>query len=248
VYINSLDKFSGKIHVNDYISDLMCVQEQLIYSLDIIDVVKNIQINSQDDYINVRQQYNSSPTPEHLWALMMSCTNNMLRFNKAGKFNQTYGKRKFNSATEEKAISFHNMGYPHRKRIKFTYGHFNYVPVTSDTFVYIDPPYGYIDVNGKMGNTQISEAGYNAFWDKSDEEILLKYILDADKIGASVMVSGVLVHKSKVSWILNTLINMGYPHRTITCDYNKVSRVDSSDTSEIILTNYEIPVDNAFDV
>jgi hypothetical protein len=52
------------------------------------------------------------------------------------------------------------------------------------------------------------------------------------------MVSGVLNHDSKVCWLLDKLIKDGFSYKTLTFDYNKVSKKGDKETIEIIIKNY----------
>ena len=38
--------------------------------------------NNVDGFLELRKSFNNEKSPEKLWALMLSCTNNMMRFNK----------------------------------------------------------------------------------------------------------------------------------------------------------------------
>lgn len=62
----------------------------------------------KEGYLRLRDSYNTEPTPEKLWALILSCNSNMMRFNKDRKFNQTFGKRTFNPSTEKKLTGYMN--------------------------------------------------------------------------------------------------------------------------------------------
>jgi site-specific DNA-adenine methylase len=106
--------------------------------------------------------------------------------------------------------------------------------------IYCDPPYGRIkEEDGSLGKKQISEAGYNAFWKKEDDINLYNFLVNADRIGASFMVSGVLHHDGKTCWMLDKLIKDGFRYKVIEYDYNKVSRKGDKETTEVIITNYE---------
>ena len=85
--------------------------------------------------------------------------------------------------------------------------------------IYCDPPYGRVkNDDGTMGNKQISEAGYNAFWKKDDDQRLYDYLKLIDKSGSSFMVSGVLRHDDKTCWMLDKLISDGYNYKVLSFD------------------------------
>ena len=241
VYANVLDKY-GKVLANDIISDLILIQKKLILTDGVIDKVKGLCVNKDDKegYLELRKSYNENKTPEKLWALMLCCTNNMLRFNQKFEFNQTFGKRTFNSNTEKKVLNYIESVRPHKKKLMFSSKRFNDIPIVMRSFYYIDPPYGYImNEDGTMGNKQISEAGYNAYYKKSDDESLYNYVHKINDVGATFLMSGVLEHGGQRSWILNKLIEEGFNHSVINFDYDKVSRKkNDKETKEIVVFNY----------
>ena len=108
VYTNVVDRFE-KVIANDVIKDLIGIHQCLLDSDDIITETKTLcptLKTSQKDFIELRDSYNLNPTPSKLWALMLSCNSNLIRFNQKGKFNQTWGKRSWNSNTETKVLKF----------------------------------------------------------------------------------------------------------------------------------------------
>jgi adenine-specific DNA-methyltransferase len=241
VYSNVLDKYD-KILVNDIIKDLILIQKKLILTDGVIDKVKKICVDKDDNegYLELRKDYNNDPTPEKLWALMLCCTNNMLRFNQKFEFNQTFGKRTFNRNTEKKVNNFIEYVRPYKNKLMFTHKRFSDIPVVMKSFYYIDPPYGYImKDDGTMGNKQISEAGYNAYYKKEDDVSLYNYVHKINDVGATFLMSGVLEHDGQKSWILHKLIEDGFSYKDIHLDYGKVSRKkNDKGTKEIVVFNY----------
>lgn len=226
---------------NDIISELIGIYKELIISDSIIEETIKIcpDKGDKDSFNKLREDYNINPTPAKLWALVLSSTNNMIRFNQKLKYNQTYGNRGWNSSTEKKVEEFKNHIREYRDKIFFKSLPFNDIVINnSDTMIYIDPPYGRIDENGEIGKKQISEAGYNAFWSKDDDINLYNYIKRLDKIGASFMISGVIEHNGNTCWILNQLIKDRFSCKEIEFDYNKVSRKGDKITKEVIIMNY----------
>src|SRR5574344_859939 len=97
IYLNILDKYEC-ILINDIISDLIGIHRGLIINNGIIEETMNLCPNKGDseEFNKLRTSYNLDPTPAKLWALILSSTNNMMRFNKKFKYNQTYGHRGWN--------------------------------------------------------------------------------------------------------------------------------------------------------
>jgi adenine-specific DNA-methyltransferase len=230
VYTNVCHLYD-KILVNDIISDLSTLHYMLTTqpSTIEIDTRKHCEtVTDKDSYVKLRDLYNNDPSADKLWALMLTCTNNMLRFNKSFKFNQTYGERNWNSNTTKKFEEFvnHISKYWSRDKFVFKSRHFSKIVPTKNCMVYLDPPY-----DG-------TEAGYNAYWSTKDELMLYDYIKNIDDIGASFMVSGVLSHADTNSKLLSKLIEDGYKVIHLDCDYNKVSKVGNKNTDEVIIINY----------
>lgn len=256
---NFVDLFSGggsvwtnvsnlyeNIYINDIIYDLIFIQESIIKDhKNIIEKMKNEYFINKEDkekYLKFRDEYNKTNNPFLFYSLLLSCTNNMIRFNKKFNFNQTFGKRGFNKRTEEKIINW----VTHIKKstsnyLFFSENFYNFVNniKLENSMVYIDPPYGYIDDNGEIGSKQISEAGYNAFWNKKDEINLYNTILNINSNNGSFIVSGLYKHNNCKSWLLDKLINDGFTMKELDYNYNKVARNKINKKSqEIIIKNF----------
>jgi DNA adenine methylase Dam len=240
VYTNVVDKYKS-ILVNDVITDLIGIHKGLLEDDNIINMTKLICPDKTDEvsFSKLRNDYNSNPSPDKLWALMLSCTSNMMRFNQKFKFNQTFGKRSWNSSTDKKVEDFKNHIRKYKERIEFTSKTFYDLDVKPDTMYYLDPPYGRVkNKDGSIGKKQISEAGYNAFWKEDDDIKLYEFIHRINDIGSYFMVSGVLYHNGETCWMLDKLINDGFIKKSLSFDYNKVSRVGEKETVEVIVKNY----------
>jgi DNA adenine methylase Dam len=241
VYTNVLDRYDNII-INDIIEDIIGIHKSLYTNNNkFIEEVKSLCISKDDSngYNDLRNSYNNEKSSSKLYALMLSCNNNMIRFNKKFNFNQTFGKRTFNDNTQKKIDdSFeHYKKYPNK--VDFRSEHFMNIPIKSNTFYYVDPPYGYTKTtDNEMSRKQISEAGYNAFWNKEDDIKLYNYLKEIDSIGSTFMISGVLKHNNEVCWILDKLINDNYNYIELDYNYNKVSKNGNKDTIEIIIKNY----------
>jgi len=227
IYTNIVDKYN-EITINDIITDIIGIHKCLIESDSIIKLTKELCPDKSNpvDFSILRSDYNNNPSPEKLWALMLSSTNNMMRYNKKFQYNQTFGRRGWNDNIQKKVDNFTKHIRKYKDKIRFSSTHFENIEVQSNMMIYCDPPYS---------NTC---AGYNAYWKKDDDEKLYKYIKNIDKIGASFMLSGVLEHDGKPSKLLERLIIDGYKVIEVNFDYNKVSRKGKKETNEIIIINY----------
>lgn len=241
VGFNLVDKYD-KILYNDIITDLVGIHKGIIHDSEkFITKVKSLCVDkdNQEGFNKLRSEYNLNNTPEGLYALILCSTNNMMRFSLSFKYNQTFGRRNFNPSTQNKINIFLEHIQPFKDRLYFTSKHFSDIKISKPSMVYIDPPYGRLqDENGNLINKQISEAGYNCFWKLEDDIILYNYILELNKRNHSFMISGLLEHDDKKSWMLNKLINDGFRYKELNFDYNKVSRNGNKVSKEIIIMNY----------
>ena len=193
-----------------------------------VNLVKSFAISKtdQDEYNRVREEFNEVQNPFLFFALVSSCTNNMMRFNKKLKFNQTFGKRTINDSTVTKLMDYHRI--INEKNISFTsqdYIEFLLDEIPGkDDFVYLDPPY------------LITEAGYNAYW-SFDREIKLYTMLDIlDAREVRFVMSNVREHNGIVNPHLDRLKN--YKIIDLDYDYEKVAKKKGKGTKEIIVKNF----------
>jgi len=227
---NVVDKYD-KILANDIIVELIGIHKGLLESDDIINKTKSLCPNKddQESFLELRKSFNNEKTPEKLWALILSCNSNLMRFNQQLIFNQTFGKRTWNSSTESKVEIFKNHVRPYKDKIYFSSKHFYDVEIKRPSMVYIDSPYSN------------SEAGYNCYWGKNDDIKLYNYCKDLDKNGSSFMLSGILgEHKNGLRWeLIDKLISDGYRYKLVDIDYEKIAKIKNNKNSqEVIIMNY----------
>ena len=240
VYTNVLDKYE-KILINDIISDLIGIHKGIIYDCDFVNNVKFLCPKKDDSlgYAKLRNSYNENKSPEKLYALMLSCTNNMVRWNNSGGMNQTFGKRSWNNSTEKKVIEFFNHVNKYKDKIIFVSKDFSEINITKPSMVYIDPPYSSVeDQYGNITSKSMSEAGYNTTYTPKTDIILYDYCKNLDRNKSSFMISGLLEHNGKKSWLLNKLIRDGFNYKELIFDYNKVSKKGKKESKEVIIMNY----------
>jgi DNA adenine methylase Dam len=256
VFTNVLDKYE-KVYANDIITDLTKVMKHMLNDKD--DFLKILKTNyvvgkeDQEAYVRLRSDYNHTKdqhTHIRLFSLILHCTNNMLRFSQKFEFNQTFGKRTYNSSTEQKInewVDYVNLITNRNENKKLSIVSKSFETLIGDfnenqfknTMFYFDPPYGYIKDGGNIGKKQISEAGYNAYWKQKDELELYKTLKYIDSNGGSFAISGVIEHDGNICWILDKLTSEGFKIIEFNHDYNKVARnkIDKG-TKEVLVKNY----------
>lgn len=230
VYANIAARYE-RILINDVIKDLVDIHKNITND-DFVDKVKSECVNKEDKegYHLLRLSYNLDKTPEKLFALMLCCTNNLMRFNKSFDFNQTFGKRSWNSSTEEKVRNFQKELRAYQDKIEYCSSSFETVwpDNPQETFYYLDPPYA------------SSEAGYNAYWSNSLEGKLLDYCIKIHEAGGTFALSGISgKHKDKDESPLITELSKRFNVVNINHDYKKVARnKDEVRGQEVLIKNY----------
>jgi DNA adenine methylase Dam len=222
VYMNVSGMYP-KVIANDSLDILIQIHQRLMDSEFIrkASIMSIATIDSQENYIALRDSYNRKPTPEKLLALIWSCNSGFMRFNKSGQFNQTWGKRGFNKAKAE-ILNIYQANYQH-DHVEFCSGSYLDVQIPDNSFVYIDPPYS---------NT---EAGYNATWTIRDDQTLLTYIENLLHTNVRFGLSG--VSNGKPNLLFEALSNNPKVKTHFFGDvYEKVTKV-SKTNNEYYLTN-----------
>ena len=229
VWSNVVDLYP-KVVANDIIYHLVECQKRLVTEPAATIAKTRSLCVAKDDQVGfhqLRDDFNLDPTPEKLWALMLCSTNNMMRFNRSWKYNQTFGKRTFNDRTLVKAEAFAAHLQPFQDRLTFKSLDFEKVGVTDGDFIFCDSPYS---------NT---EAGYNAYWQKNDDVRLFNWIIRVINKGTKIAVCGSYSHNGEHCRLLDLLKAAGFAMVEIDADYNKVSRVGNKTTQEVMMLSYD---------
>lgn len=67
---------------------------------------------------------------------------------------------------------------------------------------------------------------------------LHEYLLNLSMNGSTFMLSVLLEHNDKKSWLLNQLIRDGFRYKELNFDYDKISKNGKKNSIEIIIMNY----------
>jgi DNA adenine methylase Dam len=181
----------------------------------------------KDAYYTARNEFNKTGNPFQFFCLIQSSMSNLMRFNKSGGFNSTYGKRTYNPQTEIKLKAYFNKNK--ELNVKYMNEEFdilldNALLLDKKLFVYLDPPYF------------ITNAGYNTTWNVENELKLYKYLDLLNDNGHKFMMSNVSIHKDIENPYLDKLKK--YNIINIKHNYNKIAKNKGGKTQEIIVINY----------
>ena len=200
----------------------------------------NLSLTNTTGYNLLRDQYNASRNPIDLLVLTFFSFNHQIRFNNSHQFNTPFGKNRsrYNESIKKKLIGF--LDALHRKKVEFQkheFDKFDFSKLTSNDFVYCDPPY-LITVatynDGKRGFTG---------WGIKQEKRLLTILEELDSRGIRFALSNVLTHKNTqndilIKWISkNNFAVHKIDNHYSNSNYHKYVRSKET-TQEVLITNY----------
>ncbi|MFV0563210.1 DNA adenine methylase [Malaciobacter mytili] len=186
---------------------------------------------NKENYLRLREDYNSNPNPIMFYTLVIFAFNNQIRFNKNGKFNLPVNKRDFTSNMQKNLELFVNR--LKNLDIEFKSTDFRKLSIFNDSFVYLDPPY--------LATT--ASYNENGGWNEKLEEELLDYLDSLTSRGIKFALSNVLESKGNknqllIDWCKSKNYKVNYlNHSYSNCNYQTKNR-DKNSTIEVLITNY----------
>lgn len=205
--------------------------DTIINSIESLIKYYNLSMTNKEGYLALRHSYNENPSPEKLATLISYAFSNNARFNKKFKFNSAFGMNRsyFTPPIKENTIKISKLlsNLP----ISFTsncFTKFDFDSLSSDDFVYCDPPY------------HLTDAPCNRFWNETLDNQLLNQLDSLHDNNIRFALSGVLENKG----IANTKLSgwaSKYTIHHLNISYNNACyaiKDKSHNTDEVLITNY----------
>lgn len=154
-----------------------------------------LERGNKEAYVKLRDAYNAKPIdkrdPKMLYMLVLYGFNQQIRFNSSYDYNNPVGQAGLNERMLEKLISFCRR--IQLQNILFLSQDFSKLEkyITSDTFVYCDPPYLMT-----LGSYNDGKRGFNG-WEMEDELRLYSFLDKLSKRGTKFMLSNILEHNGQ---------------------------------------------------
>lgn len=227
VFINVIKDYQT-VYINDVLRDIIGIHQNIIDNSEkFIDYVKKIapEKYNKDHFHLLRDSYNYQPTPEKLFMLIHSSFNNILQYNKNGKFNANFGERTFKPITEQRIIDYSEHLNPYKERIKYSSVSFEKFKIPDDSMVFLDPPYGN------------SNGGYTRGWSSAHDEKLYNCIHEIHLKGNSFLLCGTLIQDGIENRILRRLIDDGFEYKVLDNAFNRMNRGVIKNTVEVLIKN-----------
>ena len=191
---------------------------------------KGVANYNKDSYNRLRNDYNKNTDDSlYFFTTVIFAFNNQINFNKSGKFNVAVNKRDFNKNVKNNTFEFVN--YLNNNPIEFQksdFRCFNYDNLTSEDFVYCDPPY------------LISCASYNEQdgWNEEKEKQLLELLDKLNEKEIKFALSNVLYHKGKTNNILIEWCKKYKVHHLNNTYSNCSYHGNKGESDEVLICNY----------
>ena len=224
--------------INNFVIGLFeYFQQQTIEELieNIHAVIDDYALTKQntEGYYALRDEYNRSHSPLHLFLLICFGFNHQVRFNNHGVFNNPFGKDRssYNANTERNLIQMHER----LQNIDFHIGNFRDFDtdfMQIGDFLYADPPYLI-----SCGSYNDGRRGFEG-WSEDDDLALYEKLDQLNINGVRFALSNVIRHKGTEN---TTLIEWSEQYNThyLNASYaNSNYQARESETVEVLITNY----------
>lgn len=193
---------------------------------------------NKEAYMKFRSNYNKNPNPLDLYILVSYSYNYQVRFNNSMKFNNPFGKDRsnFSKNMEDHLRMF--VDKLHTIDAEFTdmmFENFDMSDLTSQDFVYMDPPYLITTGNYNDGNRGFVN------WGEKQEKLMYDLMDNLTQRHIKYALSNVLEHKGRDNNLLKNYIKNHTEVHTRHLNYtyrNSSYNTKSKGSDEILITNY----------
>lgn len=189
--------------------------------------------NNREGYNALRDEYNRSHYPLHLFLLVCYGFNHQFRYNNNGEFNNPFGvnRSSYNKNIEQNLRQMHNAIQGFEYHIS-NFKEFDLDFMQPGDFLYADPPYLI-----SCGSYNDGKRGFEG-WGKNEDLELFEKLDILNSRGVSFALSNVIRHKGAENEVLVNWLN-NYNVHYINADYsNSNYQASESETIEVLITNY----------
>lgn len=231
VYCNDINNFLIEIYCEFQKRDI----DSLLNEIDGIIKKYELSMTNQDGYLKLREEYNKTKNAIDLYVLVCYSFNYQFRFNSKHEYNNPFGKDRssFNSRMRDNLITFHDR-ITNFNFLSLDFRDLDLLFLTSDDFVYLDPPY--LITTGSYND---GKRGFKG-WTGKDDLDLFNLLDSLDNNGIKFGLSNVLEHKGiknepLIAWALKYNIH-NIEHSYKNSNYQRKNK--ESVTKEVLITNY----------
>lgn len=190
---------------------------------------------NEESFLKFRNAYNTNPNPLDLYVLVSYSFNYQFRFNNSMEYNNPFGR---NRSCFSKSMANHLTRFVSKLNTidahftDYYFTDFDMSTLTTNSFVYADPPYLITTGSYNDGNRGFKN------WTVTQETELYQLLDSLDNRGIKFALSNVTDHKGKSNDILKEWIK-GYHVHVLNYSYKNASHnTKALGSREILVTNY----------
>lgn len=195
---------------------------------------------NDEGYRSLRRLYNEERCSLDLFVLVAYSFNHQIRFNSAHEFNNPFGRERshYNSKMQDNLLHFlERLKVRDVSFTSYNFDKFDFKDLTSEDFVYCDPPY--LITTGTYNDGKRGFTG----WGIDEELRLLGLLEELDQRGLRFALSNVVHHKGRTNELLQEWVaSKGFElirleHHYANASYHTINR-DKNSTVEVLIRNY----------
>lgn len=231
IYCNDINNFLIDIYQEFQKMDI----NSLLTEIDGIINKYELSMTNKEGYLKLREEYNKTKNIIDLYVLVCYSFNYQFRFNSKHEYNNPFGKDRssFNSKIRNNLITFHNK-ITNFNFLSLDFRDLNLLSLSSDDFVYLDPPY--LITTGSYND---GKRGFKG-WNSTDDLDLFNLLDSLNSKDIKFALSNVLEHKGiknepLIAWSLRYNIH-NIEHSYKNSNYQRKNK--ESVTKEVLITNY----------
>ena len=197
----------------------------------------NLSMENESSFVKFREHYNKTRNPVDLYVLSCFSFNYQFRFNNKHEYNNPFGRNRsrFSNTMRNNLIRFvQKVKETSADFVSYDFTKFPIENLTSDDFVYCDPPYLITTGSYNDGNRGFKN------WTKESDKSLYNFLDCLDEKGIRFALSNVFMHKGKKNDILIEWAKKYKVHH-LKKDYSNSSyNTARTGSDEVLVTNYEV--------
>ena len=201
----------------------------------IYQVIDQYSLSKQNKsgFLSLRDDYNNSHSPLHLFLLICYGFNHQIRFNNQGEFNNPFGRNRssYNANIEKNLRQMHTRLQNIEFRME-NFKNFDTAFMRHNDFLYADPPYLIT-----CGTYNDGKRGFEG-WTEKDDMALFGQLDELNNRGIRFALSNVIRHKGAENVQLKEWASKYVIHYLEKSYANSNYQAHTTETLEVIVTNY----------
>lgn len=211
--------------------------EDLLNQIDKTITTWNLSMTNEEAFVKFREHYNKTRNPIDLYVLSCFSFNYQFRFNNKHEYNNPFGRNRsrYSNTMRNNLIRFvQKVKETSADFVSHDFMQFPIESLTSDDFVYCDPPYLITTGSYNDGNRGFKN------WTEESDKSLYSFLDHLNERGIRFALSNVFMHKGEKNYSLIEWAKK-YTIYHLKKDYSNSSyNTVRTGSDEVLITNYEV--------